>query len=258
MTFESLTSILSQSLDIHAPLITSRRTLPHFNSSPWFNKSLIKLKRQLKSSQLRWKKSNNTLHLEQFKLLRSSYRLSISHARSRYYVDEFSHLGTNSRSSFKLAFSILGKSIPKTLPDLQDSEICLLFSDYFQSKISTIISSLPTCIISTLNLPGHYSPYHRSIFTLPSPSIILSIFQSSKSFSPLDPITSDLLRFLSPHLINRIPYIWHSSLITSHIPNQMKTSQIIPILKKSSLIHLYLITTVLFHIYHPYLNYSNV
>ena len=66
-------------------------------------------------------------------------------------------------------------------------------------------------------------------------SVVLSLMSCLKSNSPLDPVPLNLLRILSPYLIDIITGIIRVSLSSSIVPQSMKYAYITPILKKHNL-----------------------
>ena len=132
-----------------------------------------------------------------------------------------------SKQAFKLSFKLIGRDLNIHLPDQSDSFLCTAFSIFFKRKISLIIDSL-TRFCST---------NHWSCFTLPSQTVVLSLLNSLKSHSPLDPVQLCTFLSISPYLIGFITDIINLSLINDVVPQLMKYSYITPLLKKPTLDH---------------------
>ena len=130
--------------------------------------------------------------------------------------------GISSKQAYKLSFTLVGKTQIKHLPDQPDSVICTLFANFFQHKCSSIINVFPKINSARLNLNLTSNLNHWSCFTLPTHNFVLSLITSFKINSPLDPISLNLLRSLSPYLIGLITEIIHRSLISSIIPHSTK------------------------------------
>ena len=76
---------------------------------------------------------------------------------------------------------------------------------------------------------------HWYCFNLLTSSIVLSLISCLKFNSPLDPLPLNLLRILSPYLIDIITGIIRVSLSSSIVPQSMKYAYIPQILKKHNL-----------------------
>ena len=84
-------------------------------------------------------------------------------------------------------------------------------------------------------MPPYFSDTHWSYFKLPTSSVVLSLMSCLKSNSPLDPLPLNLLRILSPYLIDIITGIIRLSLSSSIVLQSMEYAYIIPILNKHNL-----------------------
>ena len=123
------------------------------------------------------------------------------------------------------------------LPDQPDSFLCTAFSSFFQRKISLIIDSLPRFDPALFDVTHISSTNHWSCFKFPSHTVVLSLLNSLKSHSPLDPFPLCLFHSIFPYLIGFITDIINLSLITAVVPQSMKYSYITPLLKKPTLDH---------------------
>ena len=210
----------------------------NYNKSPWFNTELIKLRQLLKYNcriQRNYASSRLDSDLIAFKACRSLYKNKLLSTKSSYFTDMLGNYGISSKQAYKLSFTLVGKTQTKHLPDKPDSVLCSLFANFFQQKMSSIINVLPNINSVRLNPNLTSNMNHRSCFTLPTHDFVLSLMTSLKTNSPLDPISLNLLRSLSPYFIGLITEIIHRSLISSIVPHSMKYSYIIPILKKTTL-----------------------
>ena len=165
------------------------------------------------------------------------YKKKLSAAKSSFYTDKLNKYGTSSKKSFKLAFSLIGKNRNKKLANGFDDNynLCLLFANFFQNKVLKIIEDLPVVDSIYFESPPSLSDTHWSYFNLPTSSVVLSLMSCLKSNSPLVPIPLNLLRTLSPYLIDIITCIIRISLSSSIVPQSMKYAYITPILKKHNL-----------------------
>ena len=92
--------------------------------------------------------------------------------------------------------------------------------------VSLVIDSLPEFDPALFDVTHITSTNLWSYFTLPSQTVVLSLLNSLKSQSPLDPVTLCLFHSISPYLIGLITDIINLSVITSVVPQSMKYSDI--------------------------------
>ena len=92
-----------------------------------------------------------------------------------------------------------------------------------------LIQTLLYPLLTHQPIPLHLAYTHWSYFNLPTSSIVLSLMSYLKSNSPLDPLPLNLLRILSPYLIDIITGIIRVSLSSSIVPQSMKYAYITPI-----------------------------
>ena len=132
------------------------------------------------------------------------YRKKLSAAIYSFYTDKLNKYGTSSKEDFKVAFSLIGNNRGKKLPDGFDDNSCPLFADFFQNKVLKIIEDLP--IVDSVYFESSLisSDTHWSWFNVPIPCIDLSFMSCLKSNFLRDPLPLNLLRTLSPYLIDII------------------------------------------------------
>ena len=181
------------------------------------------------------------------------YKNKLSAAKSSFYTDKLNKYGNYSKESFRLAFSLIGKNWNKKLTDGSDDNLCSLFADFFQNKVLKIIEDLPVVDSIYFESTPSFSDTLWSYFNLPTSSVVISLMSCLKSNSPLDPLPRNLLRILSPNLIDIITSIIFVSLSSSIVPQSMKYAYITPILKKHNIDSFILSNNRLFRNYHQFL-----
>ena len=216
ISYDNFNDALRYSLDAHSPLII--RTKKYGAHSPWFNNDFVLLRRRLRYQQLKFKRSKCFTHLESFKNIRYLYKKKLSAAKSSYYTDKLNKYGTSSKE----AFSLIGKNRNKKLPYGSDDNLCSLYADFFQNKVLKIIEDLPVVDSIYFESPPSFSDTHLSYFNVPTFSVVLSLMSCLKSNSTLYPIPLNLLRILSPYLIDIIIGIIRVSLSSSIVHQSMK------------------------------------
>ena len=221
-------SIIS-TLNNHAPLTTKSVTPRHSNK--WFTHTLSTIKRQLRISEKKWRKSKNILDLASFRKLSLTYRKSIHTAKNEYYINVIKSAGNDSKKLFKIAYTLLGRMTPKILPDNTSKNNAIDFDKFFHGKITTLVNSLPHPTLPLLNIPYH----SLSTFSLPSTIDIYNLLNSVKSTCKLDPIPLQLLHPLSSVLSSYYKLIIDHSINSGTVSSHMKYALITPISKNHSI-----------------------
>ena len=76
-------------------------------------------------------------------------RLSI---KSSYFTDMFGSYRISSKQAYKLLFTLVSKTQTKYLPDQPDLVMYSLFANFFQQKMSSIITVLSNINSARLNI----------------------------------------------------------------------------------------------------------
>ncbi len=138
---DSFSSKLSSALDKVAPLELKKvktKTMP-----PWRNTEIIKLKRNCRMAERKWRKTKLTIHLQLYREKMSTYNKAIKHARQAH----FSKL-IKDKNNPKVLFSTIDLLINSAFNQTFDTNLsCEDFAAHFKNKIHSIkLLSLATYI----------------------------------------------------------------------------------------------------------------
>ena len=118
-----------------------------------------------------------------------------------YFTGKLNNFGMSSKQAFKLSFKLISRDHNRRLPDQPDSFLCTDFLSFFERNISLVIDSLSGFYPTLFDVTHITSTNHWSFFTLPSQTVVLSLLNSIKSHSPLDPAPLYPFHSSSPYLI---------------------------------------------------------
>ena len=118
------------------------------------------------------------------------------------------------------------------LPDTNILDLPNVFDQFFDNKISNILSKLPPCRPDPTPTQTKHS---FSSFSIPSITTIIKFLNASQSSSATDPLPLTLITLFSPQLANKLLPIFSHSLTTGIVPKSFKCAIITPIIKKPSL-----------------------
>lgn len=166
-------------------------------------------------------------------------------AKKDYYFNKFDSIRDNSKDTWKLINTILGKKKSK-FNDAQSFsyndtvindpiEIAEKFNEYFV-KIGSNISKN----VNDVN-PNDFRSYmkqkasHTIFFKPATQKEILDIGKSLKAgkSSGFDDISPNVVKYVLSYIVEPILHVCNSSLSTGVVPTQMKISKVTPVFKKS-------------------------
>jgi len=242
---QQLHSVLSSILDKHAPLKT---ICCRSNSrKPFITDEILKQKSERSRLERIFRndkklsfpeKGNPELkanYLQQQKLV---HRL-VTAAKSSYYRSMISQNQDNPKKLWGTLDSLLGRSIPKSLPSTDSpSNLATSFLKLFDDKITKLCSSIPFNInINATSAPSSMrTPPVLSSFEPTSPEEIRKLILSSTDAScSLDFIPTRLLKSCIDALITPITHLINLSLTEGVFPTSFKHAVVSPLLKKQTL-----------------------
>ncbi|XP_063808220.1 uncharacterized protein LOC135007766, partial [Pseudophryne corroboree] len=211
--------------------LTSSLGLSQWTTSPsHVNGSSLDLVRQ-------WRKSRSKADFLHFKFILSSFSTALSLAKQSYFKILISTQSSNPRRLFATVNSLL-RPPPPPLPS---SLSALDFATYFTSKIDSIRQDITSHQTSNQPppIPCHPSPSllpTLTSFSHVSGEEVMALIRSPPpTTSPLDPIPSHLLRYLSPSACSHLAHLLNLSLSSGTVPSAFKHALVSPILKKPTL-----------------------
>ena len=204
-------------LDLHAPVTTTLSILRPDTS--WYTSNLLEEKRLLRKLELRYNKNPHLLILDEYKTLKIKHRKALKLAKSAHISNKFELICKDSKATHRLSAQLLGLTLKHPLPPGTPAELPILFSNFFANKPSDIINSLP--VLSIVCSPVT-TESHLSHLTVPSLQQIVSLIESMKSCSSLDPLPLIILHQITTVLATSLLKICSRSIITGCVPDDFK------------------------------------
>uniref|UniRef100_A0A672IAL3 Reverse transcriptase domain-containing protein n=1 Tax=Salarias fasciatus TaxID=181472 RepID=A0A672IAL3_SALFA len=233
---DDFNSKLKSSLDSVAPLLT--KTIKGHSKPPWRrNDIVIKLKRNCRSAERRWRKSKLTVHHQILRQQLKIYNNAVKQARTSHFSQLISDNKDNPRFLFSTFNILTGTNFNKAFKEPTDA-LCEDFADHFRTKIMDIRSSLLPQQVLSVNTAEPLSMPEETLdsFDLVDARTLGRVFSQVKSTTCLlDPIPTPLFKSLYGFLEEQILNIMNSSLQTGVFPTAFKTAVVKPLLKKSNL-----------------------
>ena len=234
-------TVLQDLLEKNAPI--SSRSIAEREPQPWISEDILSAKRDRRSTEKMWRKSNLTVHKLIYKEKCEIVKELIQKSKSKYFLSKITQCEGDQKKLFGIVDSLLGRGKPKQLPTrLGPLELAHAFNDFFVSKISTIRENLEVLEPSTSDISFDLSAcLHPSLQTMSEFSpcsdeeVKKLIINSSKATCQNDPLPSSLLTDLLDPLVPVIKRIVNMSLASGHFPSSLKSAIVKPLLKKSSL-----------------------
>ena len=208
-------------------------------SQPWFDEKIQDLRRKRRALERQWEKSGLEIHKQMYQDQTKIVSKAIKAAKSKYYTESLSN--ADMKTTFKILNSLQHKD-QKKLPKLDtDQAICDAFSTFFISKIDNIMIKIHDTVKSesirspSLPLPSclppplqHFQPTDEAELS----KIILT--GPSKSCS-LDALPTSLLKKTITAQLPILCDIINKSMTAGVFPASLKTADVTPLIKKTSL-----------------------
>jgi len=227
---EELNSILSITLDKHAPITETRCKLPV--DKMFFTKKLTKMRKTQRRLGRRFKKTQDPEDLIKYKMSLSVYKLKFKKTRAGFFNKKLASSSDDPRKNYDTLNYLLNRNCASNAPATED--VAEKFSAFFTEKIKSLRNTFPSC--RTLEPLGGCAPVAFSAFQPVSPAEAVAVINSSKKCSsPADPIPTDLFCFMLPVLGPVVTAIINASLCQRNVPFSFKKAIVKPLLKKPSL-----------------------
>ena len=213
------------------------------NNSPWMTDGLLKSrnhKQKLFNKKLRKPCFENT---EKFKCYNSIYTKLVRKARQQHYNDKFENFSRDCKKTWQTINELLSRR--KCYKDLPDSfvsngkilsgsaEIAEGFNDFFINIGPNLSKRIPP---SNKDFSEYLdNPCSKNfVFANITPAIINEALSKlkSKNSSGHDKISSNMLKFIAPTVIQPLCHLFNLSFKTGFIPESLKTAMVKPIFKK--------------------------
>ncbi len=223
---------LTSLINTHAPL--REKTVSNHKTAPWYTHTIRSEKRRKRKLERKWRKFKTNLHKHNFRCQCIKLNKLLHTSRVKFYNDMLADSGNDARTVFKVAKTLTGHNTEPILP--KHSNLATLtkeFSDYFESKVTTIKANI---IVDTSHPPPPELIYtglkleHLRPFT---PDEIKRIILSSPSKScDLDPIPTTLVKDCITDLLPLMTSIINTSITSGVYPSSYKNALVRPLIKK--------------------------
>ena len=227
---------LTNFLNKHTPLKT--KTVQSHSSPPWFNSSLSKLKSIRRHLERLW---SHTHSAADFKLLRSAtnrYHAAVIRSKKASNSALISSNISQPKNLWRSVNTILHRQSAALFPTLfPTTSLPSMFATFFSDKIHKLRFNL---LSDPSHVSPHITPHHSPTIinhfdTVTHEEIYKLISDSSDTFCDLDPIPISLLKYCAQVLVPTITKIINLSLSTGICPDHLKSSLVLPHLKKANL-----------------------
>uniref|UniRef100_A0A8C1W806 Reverse transcriptase domain-containing protein n=1 Tax=Cyprinus carpio TaxID=7962 RepID=A0A8C1W806_CYPCA len=228
-------TIFSNTLEAVAPIklkkVREKRTVP------WYNSNTHALKKETRSLERKWRKTNLEVFRIAWKNSMSSYRQALKTARAEHIHKLIENNQNNPRFLFSTVARLTNNQTPPDLniPSQLNSND---FMNFFTDKIDNIrntITNVDSTASNTLGLSIAPKDKLQCFTTIGQEELNKLITASKPTTCLLDPVPTKLLKELLPVAEKPLLNIINSSLSLGHVPKPFKLAVIKPLIKKPQL-----------------------
>ncbi|KAM9470369.1 putative RNA-directed DNA polymerase from transposon X-element isoform 2-T2 [Clarias gariepinus] len=226
---ETFLSSLSSSIDLLCPLSSKPRKMSC--PAPWLSDVLRNNRRELRTAERRWKKSQLDADLISYQTLLSKFSCDVTSAKTTFFRQKLEASAHDPGKLHNIFSSLLNPPTPPAPSSLTADD----FATFYDGKIAAIRQSF------ALNQTPMAEPQDLSFpplvefSNLSSDEIQQIISSSNPTTCSLDPIPSTMLQAISRDLLPFTTAIINQSISSGHVPAAFKKARVIPILKKPCL-----------------------
>uniref|UniRef100_A0A9J8DEF0 Reverse transcriptase domain-containing protein n=1 Tax=Cyprinus carpio carpio TaxID=630221 RepID=A0A9J8DEF0_CYPCA len=204
---------------------------------PWYNSNTHALKKETRSLERKWRKTNLEVFRIAWKNSMSSYRQALKTARAEHIHKLIENNQNNPRFLFSTVARLTNNQTPPDLsiPSQLNSND---FMNFFTDKIDNIrntITNVDSTASNTLVLSVAPKDKLQCFTTIGQEELNKLITASKPTTCLLDPVPTKLLKELLPVAEKPLLNIINSSLSLGHIPKPFKLAVIKPLIKKPQL-----------------------
>ena len=204
---------------------------------PWYNSNTHALKKETRSLERKWRKTNLEVFIIAWKNSMSSYRQALKTARAEHIHKLIENNQNNPRFLFSTVARLTNNQTPPDLniPSQLNSND---FMNFFTDKIDNIrntITNVDSTASNTLVLSIAPKDKLQCFTTIGQEELNKLITASKPTTCLLDPVPTKLLKELLPVAEKPLLNIINSSLSLGHVPKPFKLAVIKPLIKKPQL-----------------------
>ena len=231
-----------QAFEFSFPLQRVKNSRKHIKKELWMTKGL--LISSVTKHKLYMKKLKKPCHenIERYKEYNSLFRKILRAQKKKYYEDIFNKCRNDSKETWKLLRSVIGKTSNKSaFPDViqhnnvtieNSEEITNIFNDYFTNIGKNTEKSIQQSQISFDDYLN-YSSDCSIFFTPTGPAELVSRVRRMKPKTSCghDAISTKLMKSTIEEIAVPLSYILNESLKQGIVPDQLKIAKVIPLFK---------------------------
>ena len=193
-----------------------------------------------RKAERKWRLSNSTHDLKEYKSARNFAANLIKKARSDFSENLIQENSSDQGKLFKISKQLLNQSVDVSFPrHVSKSMLANEMANFFVEKISNIRSKFHECTIQDCQdcapIMELHSPSFGSFKAITEDETYSIIRNLAKKSSALDPIPTPLLVKCIDVLLPVITKMVNISLESGHFPSAWKEALVRPILKKNGL-----------------------
>lgn len=224
---------VGKSLDLHAPLTTTKHT--SVSKNKWYTDKLTSLKRDLHRIFNKWIKSKSPVDWCSYKKLRNKYWYEVDTTKKNFLKLEIECHATDSKYLFKLVNNLTGSESENPLPEgYTDITLANKFASYFLTKIEKIREALSNYMdYKTPMISGNFNFKEFQPVTRNDVNLELSRMQTKTC--ELDYLPTKIIKNHPEYFLDLYTCIVNKSLRDGIFPEDWKTATLRPLLKKPKL-----------------------
>ncbi|KAI5624343.1 hypothetical protein C0J50_15865 [Silurus asotus] len=226
---DSFLSSLSSTMDLLCPLTTKpkKTSCP----TPWLSEVLRSNRRELRSAERKWKKSQLDVDLSSYRALLTRFSLEVTSAKTTFYKEKLEASAQDPRKLHNIFSSLLNPPAAPAPSSLTAND----FASFYDEKIRKICQTFTSSPTMTTQHSQQSTTSLSSFSTLTEDEILQVIRSCNPTTCPLDTIPSNTLQTIAQDLLPFISTIINGSLTSGYVPTTFKQARVIPILKKPAL-----------------------
>jgi hypothetical protein len=228
-------------LDNLAPLIRKKIVSRSINFR--LSNATLKLKKQMRSSELRWRNSKLNVSRDIFKKARNAYLHALRSEKESQFRGKLARISVNARLMWKQLASITGNCLKQSRMKAKQSDApnrkgyrAQRLADFFSSKVTTIVKALAPDTLKDLPIDNPILKINRIMIGFDA------VYSSEvlKQLATLPATKKSALDELSPGFLRQsnvfsdfAAMLCNTSFTSGTYPESLKLSQITPVPKKN-------------------------
>ncbi|KAK3571451.1 hypothetical protein QTP86_012079 [Hemibagrus guttatus] len=216
-------------MDLLCPLSTKCRKTSC--PAPWLSDVLRNNRRELRSAERKWKKSQLDADLISYHTLLSKFSSDVTSAKTSLYKEKIEASAQDPRMLHNIFFSLLNPPAPPAPSSLTTEDFATFYTE--NMRRSARPSLLPNFIYITQSGLRYFfieAFFNRSSKRCFANHPVLQSYHLSTGSNPFHYAPE-----ISPEFLSFITTVINGSITSGHVPTAFKKARVIPILKKPAL-----------------------